>query len=59
MAIFISSVVFSCYYWFAFASFIYLSDKDQSYLVVGVSTPKSWVQPLDLEHEWCEDRAVH
>ena len=41
MVIFISSVVFYCYYWFAVASFIYVSDDHQSYLVVGVSIPKS------------------
>ena len=51
MVIFISSVVFYCYYWVAVASFIYVSDDDQSYLVVGVPIPKSGVQLADLEHE--------
>ena len=39
--------------WFAFAFFIYFSDKDQSYLVIAEFIPKSRVQRLDLEHEWC------
>ena len=59
MVIFISSVVFYCYCWFAVASFIHVSDDHQSYLVVSGSIPKSWVQPADLEHKQYEDKDVH
>lgn len=44
---------FLCYchcHWFVFASFVYSSDEGQVHWAVGESIHKSWVQPLDLEH---------